>query len=258
MLYLYHVTDRKNLPKIKSEGLTPVIGESSRLAIEKTPRIYLCERKDAPYWTVLTGGDCLLKIRTSCDNRPYSWAENLQYREYDNAKEYMTDQPIPPEHIVSVTEVSDKERRNIMPTLLVNRICSLSYLTTECISLDRRLRESGSLLLAQKQTAKELANYIECELKIAERLNWTTGMPRAEMAKAIRHHSNEDCAFTFSDYYYDKSNADTIPDAGKRCYQHLPNIPIPELQPAATHLFRFIQKNIPYSVRNLTHVGGFS
>ena len=52
MAYLYHVTTEENAKSILKNGLIPKIGERSQLVGETEKYVYLCGRKDVPFWSV--------------------------------------------------------------------------------------------------------------------------------------------------------------------------------------------------------------
>lgn len=88
---LYHITSQNRLQKILSNGLTPDIGNNSRVCYEKEKRVYLTDTDSIPYWCILLGVESpvLLEIRDVI-------TEKFQYGYYT---EHITTEAISPENI---------------------------------------------------------------------------------------------------------------------------------------------------------------
>lgn len=63
--YLYHVTDQAAATGILKNGISPMIGQRSRLAGEEDARIYLTEKSSLPYWKQILGQATILQIDAS-------------------------------------------------------------------------------------------------------------------------------------------------------------------------------------------------
>ena len=62
MAYLYHVTTEENAKSILKNGLIPKIGERSQLAGETEKYVYLCGRKDVPFWSLILDKPVVLRV----------------------------------------------------------------------------------------------------------------------------------------------------------------------------------------------------
>ena len=252
--YYYHVTTRDKLPLIFKEGLKPMIGKNSSTVNEDDPAIYLCRRRDVPHWLILTQGDVVLKIDEQGLDMPlWSWS-------YDNYDEYRTETPIDPKWISKAGFPGKQARLSAMQDLARSHIYAISYMCFAALQTEHRwLREN----LSEEQEArtildaKIISDDIKTNVGIMSHIDFST-ITRKEIAKIVREHSNEDCYVTFADSYYNKDFNPDIPDAGKRCWEHLANLEMDELKEAGKELRGFIRKVIPAYVRKLPNIGGFS
>ena len=62
MAYLYHVTTEENAKSILKNGLIPKIGERSQLVGETEKYVYLCGRKDVPFWSLILDKPVVLRV----------------------------------------------------------------------------------------------------------------------------------------------------------------------------------------------------
>lgn len=252
--YYYHVTTKDKLPDIMKDGLKPMVGENASAVNEEEPAVYLCRRRDIPYWLVLTNGNTVLKIDRHGLNLPLkSWA-------YDNYEEYTTDKGIDPKWISRTPFPGRHDRLEAMRDLARSHVYALSYmcfsaLRTEWQWLTDNLSEEAEAELIND--AKVIAEDITINIGIMSRIDFTA-ISQQEIAKIVRGHSNNDCYVTFADSYFNKDLNPDIPDAGKRCWQHLANVELPELKDACLKLHKFIKKVIPPYVRRLPGIGGFA
>ena len=67
-IYLYHLTNKENLPNIFKNGLELRIGHNSKQVHEKEPFIYLCRYCDIPYWKAILVLGIPLGIATNLAN----------------------------------------------------------------------------------------------------------------------------------------------------------------------------------------------
>ena len=62
MAYLYHITTKENAKSILKNGLIPKIGERSQLVGETEKYVYLCGRKDVPFWSLILDKPVVLRV----------------------------------------------------------------------------------------------------------------------------------------------------------------------------------------------------
>lgn len=62
MPYLYHVTTEENAKSILKNGLIPKIGERSQLVGETEKYVYLCGKKDVPFWSLILDKPVVLRV----------------------------------------------------------------------------------------------------------------------------------------------------------------------------------------------------
>lgn len=130
---LYHLTYSKNAESIVKEGLIPRIGENGRSAGERRKRIFLCEKKDIPYWQILLGAEAAVSVNAK-DMYLLTW-------DYSLFREYICCEAIPPERICSVTPLGKPERKKMEDLCLY----CLELLSSACLSA-AKYYEKGSCL----------------------------------------------------------------------------------------------------------------
>lgn len=94
MAYLYHVTTEENAKSILKNGLIPKIGERSQLVGETEKYVYLCGRKDVPFWSLILDKPVVLRV----EMKDGEVNENNVYQ-YSYYSETLTETAIPAERI---------------------------------------------------------------------------------------------------------------------------------------------------------------
>lgn len=94
MAYLYHVTTEENAKSILKNGLIPKIGERSQLVGETEKYVYLCGRKDVPFWSLILDKPVVLRV----EMKDGEVDENNVYQ-YSYYSETLTETAIPAERI---------------------------------------------------------------------------------------------------------------------------------------------------------------
>lgn len=94
MPYLYHVTTEENAKSILKNGLIPKIGERSQLVGETEKYVYLCGRKDVPFWSLILDKPVVLRVEL----KDGEVNENNVYQ-YSYYSETLTESVIPAERI---------------------------------------------------------------------------------------------------------------------------------------------------------------
>lgn len=256
--YYYHVTTRDRLPAILEKGLVPMIGENSANAGEELPAIYLSPPKSVPYWFILTRADVVLRIDARGLDLPLKiWQYGGEPRFYN---ELRTSKPVAPEWISVYRKPDAAHLAAAMKTLADGYIYALSHLCYGALRLERMLMDthlSDMDMYAIQRDAASVADTITSNLRIMSCIDFST-LSQKEIAKNVRDYSNEACYVTFADSYYDKKLNPDIPDAGKRCWQHLANVQVDVLREPCRELNKFIRKTIPSYVRWLPGIGGFA
>lgn len=256
--YYYHVTTRDRLPAILERGLVPMIGENSTNAGEGLPAIYLSPPKSVPHWFILTRADVVLRIDPRGLDLPL---KTWQYGdEPDFYHELRTSKPVAPEWISVYKKPDAKHLAGAMRTLADGYVYALSHLCYSALRLERTLMNaclSDTDINMVLEDAAGVADTITSNLRIMSCIDFST-LSQKEIAKNVRDYSNEACYVTFADSYYDKRLNPDIPDAGKRCWQHLANVQVDVLREPCRELNRFIKKTIPPYVRWLPGIGGFA
>ena len=123
--YLYHVTDQAAAAEILKNGISPMIGQRSRLAGEKDARIYLTEKSSLPYWEQILGQTTVLRIDASGLE-----TERMERFGYVQYSEWAYDKPIDPKWIARSTiqaHLTDAKHRELCLSF-VDTISQISIL----------------------------------------------------------------------------------------------------------------------------------
>lgn len=249
--YYYHVTTKDNVPAIMKDGLIPGKGSNSANAGEQDHAIYLAPSDSVPHWFILTGSDTVLKIDRK--GLQSSVTGSVTYgehgRQYDEIRAAAS---IPPKWISISENPSKEELDDAMRSLAVNYLYMLSHMCYAALVMEWTLLHGNT----DEDMAENLADSIMSNLDILSRIDFSI-LSQEEMARHIQHYSNDECFVTFADSYFDRDRNPDIPDAGKRCWEHLANVQIEQLKDACLALNQFIEKEIPAYVRWLPGTGGF-
>lgn len=184
MLY-YHLTDEKTAKTILKEGLKPLLGENSKLCEEKEPAIYLCGRKDLPYWKILLDRNIPICVRLTKEQE-----ESLEPFNYSYYSEFLLKTAIPKEQVdLSQCQI---ETEKAMKDLCVSYIYTIGNVCSDII----RYYYTNSDDVNQCQYLKCL---LKCTLQSLSRLNYTS-LNQSEIINTIK--DSGEGAFAFTDRYF--------------------------------------------------------
>lgn len=184
----YHITSKENVNKILKEGLIPQIGTNSSLCGVKTPYVYLCERKDVPYWKIILGETEVLHI-----DLPKEVEEQLEQYEYAAYQEFFLTSTIPAEYI-------QKCRHNTGMKQAMEELCS-SYIYTIgdiCVEIAKHC----TLRPEDIEEKRRLVNEVNSTLKTLYNLDFSCLSPK-EIRDIIK--DSGDGRYAFTDYYRDEN-----------------------------------------------------
>ncbi|MBO5435906.1 hypothetical protein J6A31_08940 [bacterium] len=125
---LYHLTTEANAERILKTGLKPRIGKNSAIISEEIPRIYLCEWKDVPKWSMLLNRHVLLAI----DNNKAKLNTGVPCK-YRNYSEYMSDEPIAAKYIKRVN--MPRIPKTAINQLALSYVINISRFCVQCAEL---------------------------------------------------------------------------------------------------------------------------
>ena len=184
-LLYYHLTDKENLKTIFQEGLKPLIGENSKLGGEKEPAIYLCRRKDLPYWKIL-----LNKNIPICINLTKEQEKNIELFNYSNYSEFLYKDIIHKEQIkLSKCKIKTE---NAMKDLCISYIYSIGNICSDII----RYYYTNPKDINQCEFLKHA---LRCTLNCLSHLDYTS-LSQLEIINTIK--DSGDGAFAFTDKYF--------------------------------------------------------
>ena len=106
----YHLTTKRHVKRILSEGLIPSLGKNRQTADDERDGVFLCHMNSVPYWQILLKSNALIKIDASYID--FQLLNNRVYSVYD---EYWYKCAIPPEALseVPLPPVSNDAMRDI-------------------------------------------------------------------------------------------------------------------------------------------------
>ena len=233
---LYHLTNKEYLKAIRKEGLKPMLGKNSECAMETSPRIYLCDRKNVAHWAIILGLDEVLRIR-------YDFAEDeLEEYQHSTTKEYVYASTIPPAYIKKdVSMLTEKSRRKAMEDLCRDYIYGLSEICT-CYARYYTDDEKDSYM--DPELHDWLMSVTRATIAIMKNLNYEV-LSTKEM-KTILREMGEDGNYTYDDTYLDTKH---------RLYQMLIRYPSDDLEAYRKTLYKLMKKKLRGTFR--VNTGGW-
>lgn len=217
--YLYHITKKENLPGILQEGLKPQVGDKSKLVHEKTPFVYLCRRKDLPYWKIILGESVVLKIQLD--------KSNCQENILGNYNEYRYKNIILPEEIVKV--YTPKPSKFHMRKLCFGYLWSLNFLTLQTAIYYTYKNEKRSTTLCEE----ELHLFCDAFIAVMDNLDYSV-LAKKEVRDFLKY-LGENGEYTFLDEYL---------GTGKRLYEQLILFPEDSTFEKRRKIYNYIKKNL--------------
>lgn len=211
--YYYHLTSKENAAKILKDGLKPMLGENSMLVSEERPAIYLCKRKDLPYWKILLKREVILQVEESDGMQ----IERIDYGEYS---EYLCSTEIPAEKIKRVYIKMDSIQA-------MKDLC-LSYIITFSRCTEIAARHYN---YPDQDYGAELEELLDCSLAAALNLDYSV-LSRREIKNELINHGDNGC-YTFLDTYLD----DDV-----RMYEQLVRYPEDKFAEKRAKLYQYIKK----------------
>lgn len=188
---LYHITDRRNIPSILKNGLTPRIGNRS-MQLENEPIVCLTERQYLPFWKILLSLSHPAVLKVTIDPNEFDDTVRCE-QNYFLYKEIRIKTNIPPECIQKATvRIPHTEMTDTMKKLCKSYLYEISAI---CIDCAREYTEHVKTYLSKQ----DMIFYLESLYKICSRLDYsvmTTDEKRAALIEI-----GESGEFTFLDTY---------------------------------------------------------
>lgn len=217
-MVFYHTTSKQNLENILREGLTPMIGENSKLVGEQEKAVFLTDSKSLPYWQIILNQPVTLRISGLNES-------DVNIFSYGNYKEYMYNRIIPAENI----KIVKRKRHDIeaMKKLCKSYMYSLSDFSKNCARYYEKMDDNdmlNDLVMQSASLLKVLYNLDFNSLSVAEK-------------KKILKDMGKSGLYTICDQYY---------DTGKRLYQMLKDYPKDALTENRIKVYNYIKANFKY------------
>lgn len=238
---LYHVTKKNLLTKILKEGLRPSLGNNGLLCDEDANTLWLCPLESVPSWCILLQGDVVIRVDGFPDKNI------MGHRSYTEYEEYWTNEGIPAARLSVTDPPTKQELHEVMRHLTRNY---LHFMSHDCIAMIRA-DESWE----GTDEVDKVAEYTLKNLEIIKRLDFSVNSQETYRKEILRI-SNDECGFTFSDYYYPGCDPEEYPDAGRRCFERIVNLP-GKLGEAGRQYGAFIRKTFSDVVLYPTDIGGY-
>ena len=216
----YHVTTMDAAKQILKTGLIPNIGPNSRVCHEETPRIYLCDKKDIPFWNILLDKNVILKIEF--DHNELENYEEVSYKDYG---EYMSTSSIPADKIKLSRIKIDKE--DAMKKLCIDTLYAISDVTRKVADYYNRPQWAHL-------THDDIMQHLDVTICILERLDYSS-LTKQHIKKELKLMGEELCMNTFVDYYF---------NTNLRLYQQLTQYPKDDLTEKLSTLRKLIENKL--------------
>lgn len=213
-LELYHVTKKQFLESIMKDGLVPQLGENSSACFELIPKVFLCSKEKAVFWSIVLGGDTVLKV---C---------NVKNICIDHEDEFSTQDRIAPKDIKLVRALyTEKEYKDTMKKVCNDYADILSHICVKCAEYYN---------MEPSEEKEGLFAYLVCRIyatiTVMERLNFDV----TEICTFLKKQS-DDCLHTYDDMYG---------GTGFRLYQMLVKYPEDSLAPLRENLYEVMLKKL--------------
>ena len=214
--FLYHLTSKENLEAIMKEGLTPKIGDNSKIAGDHVPSIYLSYKIDLPYWQILLGSSAVVRVNME----GIDFSKNICH--YTNYREIVLESAIESNRI-SIVEMTPV-RKMYMINLCIGFMYNINKVTECFANYYNNLRTDT---ITSDFIDKEL-NFL---INILKRLDYTC-LPKNRIIRELQYMGNE-CMYTFVDFYC---------NTGNKLYQQLLLYPEDEFSDRRKWLYDYITK----------------
>lgn len=237
---LYHLTDKKNLDSILSNGLIPQIGPTSKLMGEERNTVFLCEEKDIGKWRIILDKNVLLRI----DGIDESGLTKTSYSEYD---EYAYDRPILPANIRLESDCVEIKNSD-MKVLCSSYLITMSVFATICAEFEEQLQKHNCHNFSEEErdAVLEKNGVMPVETLVYLGKSLTVVLPRLDYRTAdMTEWSNVLKEYGSMGEY---SFCDTYKKTGKRLWQMLNEYDIsPECNQQFRTIYKFIADTFPFA-----------
>lgn len=215
-------------------GLIPMLGENSKLALEEESMICLSDEESLPYWLCFLGGDTDSVIEVDVNKTEISWTNAGNRTDFQlsgrTPAEYRVKDRIPPSRLRRVKEPVTRERyRAVMRAMCFNAIRSISYICLECA----RYYTGADLSDIDDSERDYMLAELQTQTAILDRLDFTV-VSIEELKEYLREYGE------FGEYTYDDRYCETK----YKLHQMLTRYPEDDLTPARKNLRRVINKKL--------------
>ena len=215
--YLYHLTKSDNIPSIYVYGIVPQIGQHSKLAGEEKPDVFLCEKKDIPFWQIILGlTEDAVAIQVDVSKM------ELRELEHGSIKEYRTEDVIEPERIEKILCL------HTPPESYMQELClqCLETLSQACMACVHYYEGDKDYSLGNVQSM------LKAFVGMMDSLDFKK-VPAGEKQKKVSDIGKR--GYAFSDKYY---------DTGLRLWEQLIWFPRDETEPLRRQIYNYVRGNL--------------
>lgn len=188
----FHITEKNRIDKILEEGLVPMIGENSRIAIEKEPLVCLCDEGSLPMWMITLGRKNEDVIEVD--------AEDLvlgpDYSGTPEYAEYRLREHIDPSRLRKTEGAVTQEKYDAaMRWMCIDNLYTVSHLCLMCAQYYRCDEEKDP------EETEDMLALLQMQTAVLERLDYTS-VSRQELKEKLREHG--ECGYnTYDDFWRD-------------------------------------------------------
>lgn len=228
MKTLYHLTNKKSIPDIKTLGLMPGIGyNSGRVNEDRPPATYLTSGESLPYWRILLDCDALIKVDASCVDE-----SDLRETLYQPYTEFAYDKIIPASAL-SVVPLPRRSRR------AMRVLCSNIF---DAIQLTCKLAASAHFHAndppdGYDELVESYKSHLSCAVECGRKLDFSVLTQAHYRNKMTRDAENGEYVMT-DRYLPTLRNPNT-----KRLWEMLNEYPESETSERERELYALITKN---------------
>ena len=188
----YHITKADKVDRIMKEGLVPMIGENSRIAIEKEPLICLCDEDSLPMWMITLGRKNEDVIEVDADDL----VQGSDFSESEYA-EYRLKERIAPSRLQKTEGAVTQEKYDeTMKQMCIDNLYTVSHLCLMCAQYYRKDRKDE---IRNPEEVEDMLALLQMQTAVLERLDYTA-VPLQELKETLRVHG-ESGYNTYDDWW---------------------------------------------------------
>lgn len=191
----YHITERQKINQILEEGLVPMIGENSRIAMEKEPVVCLCDENSLARWMIMLGRGNEDVIEVDADD--LVMGSDFSTSVPDDA-EYRLKERIEPSRLRRTENVITQDKyEETMRKMCIDNLYTVSHLCVMCAQYYRPIYGEKE----DQEEVEDMLALLQIQTAVLERLDFSA-IPLLELKEEL-HEAGECGISTYDDWYCD-------------------------------------------------------